>query len=225
MSNSEVSAEWVAAYLHENPDFFAGQEALLAEMRLPHPSGQAISLLEKQNDLLRREVSSLRERLHHLIATARDNDHLFLRLRALVLALLDAHTWPDVLSALNRGLTSQFDVDAVQVVAFNEAVPADHRYVRSLSADTLRASHAVVLDQAKSWCGVAEPEVIALLFGNDQAANIGSLAMSPLMQDNQVVGVLVLGSQDAEYFRSSMDTLFLNHVSDVTSRLMSHWVN
>lgn len=221
MDKPEHSAEWVAAYLQQNPDFFAGKDALLKEMRLPHPSGQAVSLLEKQNDLLRREVGNLRERLQHLIATALDNDHLFLRLRGLVLAMLEAETWPQLLAALNRGLTTQFDVDVVQVVAFTDSVPPEPTWVRSMDIELLRDSHSRVVDQGKAWCGQTDKPVLNRLLGDSQAARVGSIAMSPLMQDQQVVGVLVLGSRDPEYFRSSMDTLFLTHVTEVTSRLMN----
>lgn len=233
MSKPELTAEEVAAYLENEPGFFAGRESLLASMRLPHPSGQAVSLLEKQNDILRKEVNGLRERLHHLIATARDNDHLFMRLRALVLDLLDADSWPGVLAALELGLTTQFDVDQVKVLALDERlvpaeqVPGAHIVRSGAEADLENADsalHRTLLQQGRSWCGPAEEGPAAVLFGQEEASALGSMALSPLVLKSGVLGVLALGAEDAEYFRSSMDTLFLTHVAEVTSRLSRYWL-
>ncbi len=47
-SNNELSAQDVASYLKTNPEFFIEQEDLLADLSLPHESGKAISLLERQ---------------------------------------------------------------------------------------------------------------------------------------------------------------------------------
>ncbi|MEX1057709.1 MAG: DUF484 family protein [Natronospirillum sp.] len=221
----DISQDQVALFLERHPDFFAGREALLATQKLAHPSGQAISLLEKQNDLLRREVASHRERLHHLIATARDNDHLFLRLRVLVLALLDAKDWTGVLSALDAGLIQQFDVDAVRVLATAPWLQTDHPLVRHGDEEVLARTYPKVFQAHKCWCGQLEPKSMAGLLGPEVGAEIGSVALAPLVPPgHDAVGILVLGAQDPKYFRSSMDTLFLNHVADVLSRLMVIWL-
>ena len=52
-SNNELSAQDVASYLKTNPEFFIEQEDLLADLSLPHESGKAISLLERQVTILR----------------------------------------------------------------------------------------------------------------------------------------------------------------------------
>ena len=51
----------VAAYLSEHPEFFNKQEDLLAKLRIPHKSGGAISLLERQVSLLRRQQGKPRQ--------------------------------------------------------------------------------------------------------------------------------------------------------------------
>jgi len=55
---ANVSEEQVAAFLSANPDFFLDHQELLANLTLPHQSGEAVSLLERQ-------VSVLRERSYH----------------------------------------------------------------------------------------------------------------------------------------------------------------
>ncbi|MFC3851798.1 DUF484 family protein [Salinispirillum marinum] len=224
MVNTQLSAEEVEAFLGDNPYFFEGREGLLKAMRINHHSGQAISLLEKQNDLLRKELNSHRERLQHLIAIARDNDHLFLRLRALVLTMLDASSWNGLLTAMRSSLTANFDVDYVRVVALESWLLTGASEMMPGNADNLSQHLPAVLEQKKSYCGQVAPEVAEMLYGPDIASDVGSVALSPLVHDGRVVGILALATHDPDYFRSSMDTLFLTYVAEVTSRLALHWL-
>jgi uncharacterized protein YigA (DUF484 family) len=48
-----IDATLVADYLKTNPDFFNTHPDLLLELSLPHPTGQAVSLWERQNAALR----------------------------------------------------------------------------------------------------------------------------------------------------------------------------
>lgn len=213
-----LNAEAVEAYLDQHPEFFAGREALLGKLTIPHPSGQAISLLEKQNDLLRREAGNLRERLHHLIATARDNDHLFMRLRAQILHLLDARDWPGVLQALSQGLTRHFDVDRVQMLVLDERLHVSGSISHLMTQAAVKAAWPALVDEHHCWCGAIEPDLASRMLGNDAQA-AGSVAVAPVLAQDRLVAVMVLIAEDPAYFRSSMDTLFLNHVAEVTSRL------
>ncbi len=73
----ELTADQVADWLLDHPHFFADREELLAEMRVPHQRGTAISLVERQLGLLRDRNGEMRHRLTHLMDVARDNDRLF----------------------------------------------------------------------------------------------------------------------------------------------------
>ena len=48
-----LEPEQVAAYLQENHHFFEAYPDLLAELSLPHESGGAVSLIERQIAVLR----------------------------------------------------------------------------------------------------------------------------------------------------------------------------
>ena len=50
---SDISEKQIADYLRNHPKFFANQEDLLANLSLPHESGKAISLVERQVAILR----------------------------------------------------------------------------------------------------------------------------------------------------------------------------
>ena len=77
MSSELPSAEQVVAYLKAHKNFFVDHEALLADISIPHETGKAVSLVERQVVVLRERNVELRERLTHLLDVARENDVLF----------------------------------------------------------------------------------------------------------------------------------------------------
>ena len=74
---SSLTEEQVVAYLLDNSDFFIRQEGLLADLSLPHASGKAISLLEKQVTILRDRGIDARHKLNDLLENARNNCLLY----------------------------------------------------------------------------------------------------------------------------------------------------
>jgi uncharacterized protein YigA (DUF484 family) len=89
-TNSVAPAEaQVIAYLRQNPEFFITNEYLLSELRIPHASGAAISLGERQVQVFREHRDELKLKLNELISVARDNDAHFEKSKRLLLNLLE----------------------------------------------------------------------------------------------------------------------------------------
>ena len=61
-------------YLMQHTDFLQNHPDILDYLHIPHASGSAISLVEKQVDVLRERNIDMRRRLNTLTANARDND-------------------------------------------------------------------------------------------------------------------------------------------------------
>ena len=72
----ELSEQAVQDYLEAHPDFFENNAALLSSLRVPHGSGAAVSLVERQVSVLRQKELKLERQLKELISVARDNDVL-----------------------------------------------------------------------------------------------------------------------------------------------------
>lgn len=75
----------VVAYLAAHPEFFERHPDLVAELRVPHASGHAISLVEHQVGVLRGQLRTERRRLAQLIARAQDFEAVSSRLHSLSL--------------------------------------------------------------------------------------------------------------------------------------------
>ena len=70
----ELDENTVAAYLRAHPDFLARYPELLETLELQHASGSAISLIERQVEILRGRSQRLEDRLSNLLEAARDNE-------------------------------------------------------------------------------------------------------------------------------------------------------
>lgn len=201
----------VIQYLEDHRDFFIGKDDLLADMRVPHNSGSATSLVERQLAVHRERNVELRQRLSDLLENARRNDQLFGKSRRLILALVEAENWHDVQAALDDSLRKDFDVDAWAMLHFTERqleppLLAIHNNDKQRSMHRLFKGHRAI-------CGQLPESDIASLLGL-QETECRSVAAAQIRGKGNL-GILAIASEDPNYYRSSMDTLFLDYVADI----------
>ena len=215
--SSVINESDVADYLARNPDFFLRHKPLLEVMAVPHESGRAISLIERQTSLLRDRNQQLTVHLSDLIDAARHNDSQFEKTKRMVLSLLDSATLDDVAVALEESLCRDFYGDETSLVLFSD---------KSLNVNNLRIlprATAGVIEPLMTTnlptCGQLQLIENRFLF-EDQAIKVQSAAVIPLVK-GETVGLLAIGSYDPYYFQSSQGTLFLSYVGEVLSRVAS----
>ena len=109
---------WVAAYLQQHPDFFLRRPDILSNLSIPHETGEAVSLIEHQIKVLRKQTDNYRQQLEELVAVARENDQLNRRLHRLTLAMIEAEDLQELLNTLQDELRTQFAADAVELKLF-----------------------------------------------------------------------------------------------------------
>ncbi|WP_181296422.1 DUF484 family protein [Pseudomonas sp. Q2-TVG4-2] len=210
-------AESVAAYLRAHPEFFVDHDELIPELRIPHLPGGAVSLVERQVKLLRERNIEMRHRLSQLMDVARDNDRLFDKTRRLVLDLLDANSLEEIIGAVDESLRHEFQVPYVSLILFSESpLPVG----RSVAAAEAQQAIGGLLGTGKTVCGVLRPHELAFLFGEEESSGIGSAAVVALSQQQ---GILAIGSQDPQHYKSSLGTLFLGYIAEVLTRVLPHY--
>ena len=218
--NEALSPEQVAAYLRANPDFFVTQDELLAELRIPHASGKAISLLERQVVVLRERGHEARTKLGSLLENARDNDQLFDVTRNLVLSLLRARDATEVAEITQDQLSELGSVDACEIILVAKPGLRVADGVRTENGDKLASEFSDVFRLRRTHCGAIDKDSIAKLFGAN-AAKVGSTALCPIMHDSEIIALLALGNQSEDYFNTSLDTLFLDFVGHVVGAILA----
>lgn len=217
LRNSEaLSAAAVAAYLKSHPEFLRQHPKLLQQLNLSHDTGQAVSLIEHQNTVLRTENRDLTDRLNQFIDVAKRNDRLFTKLQSLVLQLLSCDSAAKLGAILRKSLVQQFEVDRVQLILTDASEQCDGEW-RYQSLKMLADYFPAVVKHRRNECGEFTSMDRALVFGDNQ---VRSMALAALTADDKTIGMLVLGSYKTDHYRYGTDTLFLDHLARVVGRLL-----
>ncbi|HEV2285026.1 MAG TPA: DUF484 family protein, partial [Steroidobacteraceae bacterium] len=110
LTPAESEEDSIAAYLQRNPEFFERHQAVLARLKLPHArGGAAISLVERQIEVLREKLAALEGKLGELVRTARANDAIADRLHRFTRRLLRAVPRAEAIARIEAGLREDFD--------------------------------------------------------------------------------------------------------------------
>lgn len=209
----------VLDYLWEHPDFFEKHVDMLTELRVPHPSGTAISLIERQVQVLRDQNRRQRAQLHELIEIARENERLGSRLHELVTALVGAAGPGDTCAVLQEGLQKSFSADIVRLFLFNPTLGDEAPGVAAVArADAALAEFSALLIRGEPVCGRLKQAQLAFLF-SEMALKVDSAALVPLGRQG-ALGMLAIGSYEGQRFRSGMGTRFLTQLGEVLSAVL-----
>lgn len=216
----ELNRDQVADYLRANPDFFVDQDELLRSLTLPHDSGRAISLVERQVHLFREQRDTLRRELVELVSIARHNDRLFEKSKRLLMQVIEAKTLNDMAAAIDDSIRGDFGLDAASVLLFTDAEPqaGAEGALHIVDANQARERLGALLEGDRAVCGQFRESERQFLFP-DRDEPIASVALVPLRHDG-LVGVFAVGSCEPGYFDQSMGSLFLSYISDTLSRLL-----
>ncbi|WP_438951247.1 DUF484 family protein [Porticoccus sp.] len=209
----------IKAHLEANPRFFEDHPDLLEVIELPHDSGPAISLIERQVSVLRERNLEMRQRLNAMLDSAKINDKLFEKTKRLILTLLEARDLETIVNATSNSLSTDFQVQFHSMILFGDNPSAEIKpHVRMVNIEQANDHIGTLLRTNRAICGVLGSDELTFLFGN-QAEKVGSVAAVPLAQGS-VFGVLAIGHADPNYYRSSMGTLFLSYIAEVLNRII-----
>lgn len=224
-ASADISDESVSTYLRDNPEFFMGQEALLAEMTLPHKAGRAVSLVERQMEVLRQRLGESQKELNELVGIARDNEQVFEKTRRLTLALLDAHSLDDLAVAVQDGFRDDFGTEACSLLLVGDAALETAGQARAVSLQELEDQVPRLLKLSEPASGVfPEAETEFLFQLHDQP--IESAIVAPLHHPDrkqELLGVLALGSRERARFHDRLATSFLNYVREILARCLARF--
>ena len=214
-----IKEDQVVGYLRRNPEFFARQDDLLAEISLPHASGSAISLLERQVNILRERGTEAKQKLNNLLENARNNDQLFDTTQNLVLALLRAADATEIAEIAQDQLSNHTNVDACELIVVEQEGLDVASTVRTQSPEHLKTHFEVVFRLKRTHCGSLDQNIIDQLF-QDDAASIRSTALCPVISNGKVLAILALGNQRKDIFSVNLDTLFLDFIGRVVGAVL-----
>lgn len=207
-----ADADQVAAYLLLNPDFFESHPQVFEALDVPHPTGGAVSLVERQVAVLRERNRALTARLDAVIEAAHRHDDQYRKLFELATALAACRDLPALLHALATHLRRDFGTDALRVLAHTAPVSGTPLLVSAFDA----APFAADIERSKPRC-LPQSELPIVQPYLD--APTASAAILPLAA-GAAPALLLLGSHDAERFSPELGTLLLERLAQLTG---AHW--
>ena len=217
-----ISAEQVAAWLRQHPNFFREHEDVLDGLSIPHlHTGGAVSLLERLVQRQRDQYRELQERQSEMLKAARDSEHVIARLHHLALELMTCDSLDDVVGTCNNMLRGDFKADNVVLRLIGHGrtrdglhfIDPDDKYLKQLST---------LFRKRQPVCGRLRPRQQIFLFG-DEGASIKSAVLIPLFEAREI-GVLALGSENEARFYPGMGTLFIGQLGGLVARALARYL-
>lgn len=212
MTDTAFTAQDVADFLQNHPEFFDQHADIFATLQVPHPHGaRAISLGERQILTLRERNRELEWRLNELTHYADSNEAIGEHVSLWCSRLLGESEPQRLPGEIALGLAEQFDLNHVALRLWNLPGQPPTGYGEPVSADV----HAFTDSLKAPYCGTDTGfEAVGWLDSKPQ-----SVALIPLRldADQPSVGLLVLGSDDPERFSPDMGTVFLENIGRLAS--------
>jgi uncharacterized protein len=217
--DEELSEQAVHGYLESHPDFFENHATLLSSLHLPHATGGAVSLVERQVSMLRQKEIKLERKLRDLIEVARANDVLSAKIHELSMQLLAAPDLNRTVAAIEEAMRSGFGADQAVLIVFGDpdafADVKAGRFFRVIDRqDPALKPFDTFLNGTSARCGQIRDSQRDFLFRSD-ALDIGSTALVPL--GGAEIGFLAVGSRDSERFHPGMSIDFLTRLGDLVA--------
>ena len=216
-----LNAMEVASYLRRHPEFLGEFPDIALTLVVPREQGASTSLASYQLEVLRDKNRELNRRLHELIEIAHENEQLMVRVHMLTVALMRERTLGDSVRRVVAGLTEDFHTDLVRLVLFRapgaDLPVADWLILAPNGAKDLPA-FGEFLRRNEPLCGRLQPEKLDALFG----AHAGE-ARSTVLMPIDGVGMLAVGSGDANRFHPGMGTVFLKLIGEAIAAAVARF--
>jgi len=208
-------------YLRDHPVFFEAHQDVLAGMILSHETGSAVSLIERQVQILREQKDEQKRKLQSLLSTAQNNEKLNNNVNALILELLDASSLDDILNVIEQRIRTDFEADAivVKLLASGNDVLKEHEELTAWQQPALVIGEKVMTAR-EPMCGSFNSEQMQALFDDADIKSAGIVPLSKDKNSKNCYGIIAIGSYDSQRFRADMGTLFLSLLGQVLTRIL-----
>ncbi|KGQ17994.1 DUF484 domain containing protein [Lysobacter dokdonensis DS-58] len=213
-TTEKLGAHEVAAWLRRHPTFLKQFPDLAISLVVPREEGPAASLASYQLEVLRDKNRELARRLQELFGNAQENERLAVRTHQLALNLMRQDTPAATLRAMAATLEEDFQGDLVRILTFAPVAGLDDaEWWQSVPAgDPRLAPFRDAITDGEPICGRLHPDKHALLYGV-RADDVQSTALLSVPG----IGLVAVGSRDANRFFPGMGTLFLRMMGEALS--------
>jgi len=215
ITDGPEGTEAVIAFLREHPNLLVEYPDLLSEITIPHVTGSATSLVERQVSVLREQVRQHKNQLKELIEIATENGQLSERLHILAGKLIKTADAESLISTIKKSLISDFKADKI-VLRFLADQDQDEKLPEFVSDDwSDKSLFEEAFNNKQPICGRLNEEQHRSMFG-DELPEYGSSVLVPLFGKDWT-GLLAIGSQSPDRYQKDMGTEILSQMADIVT--------
>jgi uncharacterized protein YigA (DUF484 family) len=213
----------IAEYLANTPGFFERHAELLGSIQLTSPHGQrAVSLQERQMEMLRDKIRGLEGKIIEMIRHGQENVSIAERLHRWTRSLMLTSQPADLPAVLVRELMHQFMIPQSGIRIWGAAPAfASHDFAQPVGEDIKIFAGSLNLP----YCGVNSGfEAAQWLEDPASAKSMAMIPLRPNAPDESVgttFGMLVLSSPDPTRYAADMGTDFLVRIGETASAALS----
>ena len=215
-----ITEDDIAQFLSNTPGFFERHAEVLASVQITSPHGaRAVSLQERQAEMLREKIKGLEQRIMEMVRNSSENAAIAHKVHQWTSALLQVRDPFDLPQAVVDGVRTLFDVPQAAVRVWEVAAPyIDADFTQGASEDARAFASSLTMP----FCGPNLGFEPAAWLANEAGEPAQSLALLPLREGaidsaTPAFGLLVLGSQDPQRFDATMGTEFLSRMAELAS--------
>ena len=214
-----ITEDDIADFLLNTPDFFGRHADLLSAVMLTSPHGnRAVSLQERQAEMLREKIKLLEHRIMDMIRHGNENMIISDRLQRWARSLFMTAAPQDLPRAMAEGLQEEFMVPqvAVKVWGVAEAFAAEP-FAQGVSDDVKSLASSLMAPYVGANAGFEAVSWLA------DASRVASVALIALRRgtEPQAFGLMVLASPDPQRFHAGMGTDFLERMAELGSAALT----
>ncbi len=229
---SSIEEQRVIEFLLSDKDFFLRNEDLLCLLRLSHPNTRgSVSLLEKQNKLLRKSLEESRKELSSLKEIATGNHETLSKIFDWVVKVVSHTPKKKDISSFLKITRESFNLDIVSMLllkdlkGFDELTSREEfpRRYSDLSRNIKKLKTSLITNsnsEIQYWVKFIKKGKFSHERGS--GAKYAGMAVLPLRITNKgpAQGALVLASTEASRFNVNLGTYFLNIISKFSSSII-----
>ena len=215
-----ITEDDIAQFLTNTPGFFERHAEVLASVQITSPHGaRAVSLQERQAEMLREKIKGLEQRIMEMVRNSTENAAIAHKVHQWTGSLLQVRDPFDLPQAVVDGVRTLFDVPQAAVRVWEVAAPyIDADFTQGASEDARAFASSLTMP----FCGPNLGFEPAAWLANEAGEPAQSLALLPLREGaidsaTPAFGLLVLGSQDPQRFDATMGTDFLSRMAELAS--------
>ena len=215
-----ITEDDIAQFLTNTPGFFERHAEVLASVQITSPHGaRAVSLQERQAEMLREKIKGLEQRIMEMVRNSTENAAIANKVHQWTGSLLQVRDPFDLPQAVVDGVRTLFDVPQAAVRVWEVAAPyIDADFTQGASEDARAFASSLTMP----FCGPNLGFEPAAWLANEAGEPAQSRALLPLRAGaidsaTPAFGLLVLGSQDPQRFDATMGTEFLSRMAELAS--------